>query len=91
MLRTPDSAPGVAEARCRTAQAPLYPPSGSFPHTGPGQRPAARLWRPSVPASASRGDHDFIGTEHILLGLVAEAEGVGATDARAGNDPSWGL
>jgi len=35
--------------------------------------------------------HDFIGTEHILLGLVAEAEGVGATDARAGNDPSWGL
>lgn len=28
---------------------------------------------------AKRLDHDYLGTEHILLGLIREGEGVGAT------------
>ncbi len=28
---------------------------------------------------ARRLDHDYLGTEHILLGLIREGEGIGAT------------
>ena len=44
---------------------------------------------------AQRFNHEYIGTEHILLGLVKEGSGVGANVLSAGfifaaNDPSTG-
>jgi ATP-dependent Clp protease ATP-binding subunit ClpC len=81
---TPSGSTGKAEpgqaasVRAKTKDAPAAPPEPATSSMDPGLTPRARTVLSLSVDEAQRLHHDYVGTEHLLLALAREGEGLAA-------------
>jgi ClpA/ClpB-like protein len=73
---------GIELAELRAALRSHLEPSGETAARPIGLSPSAKRAIELSVAEANRLNHHYLGTEHLLLGLVAQAEGIAADELR---------
>jgi len=76
---------GIELAELRTALLGRLQPAGEAATQPMGLSPSAKRAIELSVAEANRLKHHYVGTEHLLLGLVAEREGIAADELRRRN------